>query len=191
MDDTIIIKKGQSSYPLSLIEAMGDDAPDTLILRGNIDLLSARKGAIIGSNVEITEDNIHKIKTAVDANRKSHALVEMDTTVSNAILPMLMDREVIIMMDGTVEYDNYDDEVIRQMNHVLANDGLLIAYDNDDPHKGIGVYYCHQVMVAMSDALAVPLISNRDKEIINVMDYAKSLEKKVLINKEEYINLNK
>ena len=190
MNDTIVsIKKDGSLYPKSLIEAMGDNAPDSLLLRGNTDLLGAKKSAIIGSNVEVTEENILKILTVADAYKKSHPLLEIDTTVTNAILPLL-DKPILIL-DSTLDYENYDDEVIRLTDEVLENDGLLIAYCNDDEHKGIGVHYCHQVMVALSDTLYVPLCSKRDKEIVKVMDYAKSLGKKVFINKEEYININK
>ena len=46
---TLVLNKGDSAYPATLIERLGDTAPDTLYAQGNISLLSLPKTALFCS----------------------------------------------------------------------------------------------------------------------------------------------
>ena len=193
MEPIVEIGKRSEYYPQSLL-MLGDLAPDVIYAQGDIDLLNKSLAAFI-CTTEITEDNAFKMGIMEsEFDRKHHWLFSMDDTIAEFMLTIHMNSDVtpVILVEETMDdySDIYGERKNGLLEEIVENGGLIIEFHYNDPLK-YEALSDNELMVALSDLVAVPLCTKRDVYIRKAMKYAKELGKKVYINKEDLINLRK
>jgi len=189
------IRKDSKDYP-KCFAVLGDYAPDYILAKGNVSILTESIAAII-SNTEQTEDNAVKVGRMFKEVPTSqyHYIYDIEQSVGKTALDYTSDggsSPIIVFEDLNDEYpESLTETNIHQIEEILEDGGLLISFHYDDSTKWEKTEAELFMIVALSEIIAVPLCSKTDIDIRKAMDKAEELGKKVLINKEEYINLNK
>lgn len=194
MEPIVVISKNSEFYPKSL-RTMGDLAPDTIYAQGDTELLNQPMAAFI-CNTEVTDSNAIKVgKMSEQIENKSHWIFRVDDTIADFSLLRCRDaqsRPVIILNELLDDYSEEFGELKASiLEEIVEDGGLLASFHYDDEVKQSSSQLIYDIMAVLADVVAVPMCSKKDYAIRRTMDYAKELGKKVLVNKEDLINLKK
>lgn len=194
MEPIVEISKSSIHYPQSLQE-MDELSPDTIYAQGNMELLQQPVAAFICAS-EVTEDNAIKVaKMSSEIDGKYRWMFKMDDSISEFALLRCRDavsKPIVILKELGDDYtEEYGNTISAMLEDIVEDGGLLLSFGYDDEAKRNNSQLPYDIMIVVAEVVAVPLCSKKDYAVRRTIDFANQLGKKVLINKEELINLQK